>query len=84
MVENNHYKTSDTTLACFLITERFYLTAINYNQPRYEYLFPMSDKIQELANNFLSGNALTDPSDFSRINKKLMRVIHKQVQWEED
>ena len=84
MVDNNHYKTSDTTLACYLITEHFYLTSIDYSQIRYEYSFPLSEGIQEAANNFLSGNALTDPVDFSRVNKKLMRVIRKRCQWEED
>ncbi len=84
MLENNHFKTSDTTLACFLITEKFYLASIDYSQPRYEFSFPMSEGIQEVSNNFLSGNALTDPSSFSRVNKKLMRVIRKQVQWEDD
>ncbi len=84
MVENNHFKTSDTTLACFLITERHYLSAIDYSQPRYEFSFSWSESIQAIADNFLSGNALTNPSAFSRVNKKLMRVIRKQVQWEED
>ena len=83
MEENNHYKTSDTSLASFLITENFYLVGIDYNAPRYEYLFRMADNIQEYANNYLSGNAMTNPSAFSRVNKKLLRVIHRRVQWEE-
>ncbi|HDZ15099.1 hypothetical protein LCGC14_1452470 [marine sediment metagenome] len=84
MVENSNFKTSDTALACFLITEHFYLLAIDYSQPRYEYLFRDVTGIQEVSDDFLSGNALTDPYAFSRINKKLMRVIRKQIQWEED
>jgi len=84
MAENSHYKTSDTTLACFLITEHFYLTSIDYQQVRYEYSFPSSKEIQGAANNYLSGSARTDPITFSRVNKKLMRVIRKRVQWEED
>ena len=82
--DNNHYKTTDSTLACYLITEGFYLTSINYSKLRYEYSFPHSTHIIEVANNYISGNALTDPAAFSRINKKLMRVIRKQVQWEDD
>ena len=82
--QDNHFKTSDTALASFLITERFFLLSIDFSKPRFEFLFPMSEKIQETANNYLSGNALTDPSAFSRINRKLLRVVRKQVQWDED
>ncbi len=82
--ENTHYKTSDTALAAFLITEHFFLVSIDYTQPRFEFLFPMSERILEYATNYISGNALCDPSAFSRVNKKLMRIIRKQVQWGED
>ena len=81
---NTHFKTSDTALAAYLITEHFWVLSIDYGKPRYEYLFAMSEGIQESSNKYLSGNALTDPSSYSRIYRKLLRVIRKQVQWEED
>lgn len=84
MADNSIYRTSDTSLASFLITEHLFLISIDYTQPRFVYLFQESDSLREAANNYLSGNALTDPSAFSRVNKKLMRVIRKQCQWGED
>lgn len=82
--KDTHYKTSDTTLASFLITENFPLLSIDYSQPRFAFIFDDSEKLREAANNYISGNALTDPSAFSRVNKKLLRVIRNQIQWEDD
>ena len=82
--EDTHYKTSDTTLASFLVTDGFPLLSIDYSQPRFEFIFNDSEKLRGVANNYITGNALTDPSAFSRVNKKLLRVIRKQIQWEED
>lgn len=82
--ENAHYKTSDTTLAAYLITENFPLLSIDYEKPRFEFLFDDSEKLREVANKYVSGNAKTDPSAFSRVTKKLLRIIHKQIQWRED
>ena len=81
---DNFYKTSDTALASYLIAADFPLQSIDYSQPRYEFSFPMSLQIQEHATRFLIGKALTNPSIFFKVNKKLRRIIHNQRQWEED
>ena len=81
---DNHFKTSDTALAAFLKVKNFYLVSIDYEKPRYEFHFLNSDQLQEAANSYLIGNALCDPSDYSRIFKKLNRIIFKKVQWEND
>lgn len=75
-------KTTDTALASYLITEGLKLVFIDYSGPRYEYTFDQS--IADLAGKYISGHALTDPSDLIKVNKKLLRVIKKRIQWEED
>jgi len=82
--ENAPYRTSDTALAAFLKVKNYFLISIDYEKPRFEFLFRDSQQIREDANNYIIGNALTDPSDFARIFKKLNRIIYKRVQWEDD
>ena len=81
---DNHYRTSDTALSAFLITKHHFLVSIDYLQPRFEYLFTDSDELRKDANDYVIGNALTDPATFVRIFRKLNRIIRKQVQWEDD
>lgn len=83
-VENNHYKTSDTALAAYLVTEGNKLLNIDYSQPRYEFTFPQSEPLQECVSKFIIGAARTDPAVFNKVNKKLLRIVRNQVQWEED
>ncbi len=84
-MEANHlYRTSDTALASYLITQGFNLRAIDYSLPRFEYGFPMSGEIQEQATKYIAGQALTEPNTFNRVNRKLLRIISKQLQWEAD
>lgn len=84
MSTDNTYRTSDTTLAAFLVTAQYVLLYIDYEKPRFEFVFPMSEQIKEAATKYISGNALTDPFAFARVHRKLLRIIHKQVQWEDD
>ena len=84
MIQDNTYRTSDTTLAAFLITAQYALLSIDYESIRFEFVFRKSNTIRESINKYISGNALTDPSSFARVNRKLLRIIHKQCQWEED
>ena len=84
MNQDNTYRTSDTTLATFLVTKQFALLYVDYSKPRFEFVFPESEQIQDAATKYVSGNALTDPSVFARVNRKLLRIIRKQCQWEED
>ena len=81
---DNHYRTSDTNLASFLVTQHFFLLSIDYTQPRFEFLFTDSEHIREVANNYIVGNALVDPSTYIRVFRKLNRIIRKQCQWNED
>lgn len=84
MPTDKHYQTSDTPLATFLITSGYSLEGIDYSQPRFEFLFLDSPKVRELASQYITGRALTEPVAFDRINKKLLRIIRNQRQWEED
>ncbi len=83
-MNNNHYKTSDTGLATYLITEGCVILSIDYSLPRYEYSFQESPEIRLLADKYIAGKATTDPASFLRVNKKLLRIINKRCQWGED
>lgn len=82
--QDGRYRTSDTALAAFLITEHFLLVFIDYSKPRFEWLFKDSEQIRESANNYIIGNAFTDPSKYSRVFRKANRILRKQCQWEDD
>lgn len=84
MATDNLYKTSDTALASYLVVSGFVLQSIDYSQPRFEFSFIMSSRIQEHASKYLIGAALTDPVVFNKINRKLLRIVHHQIQWEDD
>ena len=75
--------TSDTALATFLITSGYFIERIDYSKPRFEFVFE-TNGARQLADQYISGKALTEPNAFNRINRKLLRIISKQVQWEED
>ena len=80
----NLFRTSDTGLATFLISQSMPLVSIDYTQPRYEYAFNDTPALRDLSTKYLIGNALVDPATLLRINTKLMRIIHNQLQWEQD
>ena len=81
----NHYKTSDTTLAGFLICNGLIPSKIDYSQPRYEYTFVGDNaQLEKLTATFITGQGKVDPVIFARINKKLLRIINRHIQWEED
>jgi len=78
------YTTSDTALATFLIVSSFSLHSIDYSQPRFEFVFVDSPELRDMASQYITGQSLTEPISFNRINKKLLRIIRNQKQWEED
>lgn len=84
MEPDNTFRTSDTSLGAFLVISQFALLYIDYSKPRFEFVFPDSAEIQKAATNYVSGNARTEPSSFARVSRKLLRVVRKQCQWEED
>ena len=81
---NQEFSTTDTALATFLIVAGSSIKHIDYSQPRFEFIFPDTNGIRELANRYVTGLALTEPNAFNRINKKLLRIIARHIQWEED
>jgi len=78
------FSTSDTALATFLVVSGFPVLTIDYSQPRFEFLFLDINGIRQLADAYITGRALTEPSAFNRVNRKLLRIIAKREQWEED
>ncbi len=80
--ENHQYTTTDTALATYLIVEGFALDKIDYSQPRYEFIFKNNtSEIQEYALKYITGKALVDPSAYTRVNRKLLRLVKNQLQW---
>ncbi len=82
--QDNTYRTSDTILGAFLVTKQFALLFIDYDNPRFEFVFPASDEIDLASKKYLSGSALIEPTAFARVNRKLLRCLRKRCQWEED
>ena len=80
-MNNNNYKTTDTALASYLITQGFLLLAIDYSQPRYDFIFKPATKIADYATKYVVGTALVDPATFNRVNRKLLRIVRNQIQW---
>ncbi len=81
-IQEQSYKTTDTALATYLITEGFIPTEIDYSKPRYEFVFPNGNsQLQDLASKYITGQARVDPATFARINRALMRLIKNEQQW---
>ena len=79
---NGAYQTSDTSLACYLITLGFSLDEIDYSQPRFVFTFKEDHNIlQEYEHRYIAGKAKVDPATYSRVNRKLMRAIKNLSQW---
>lgn len=82
MTINNHFATSDSPLATFLIMQGIPIASIDYSKIRYEYVFTTElERIKALSSQYVSGLALVDPATYARVNRKLMRVVKHQVQW---
>jgi len=85
MIEGHaFFKTTDTALATFLIVKDCELVAIDYSAPRYEYQFKDTVSIRELSQAYIIGRGFADASTLIRVNKKLLRLIHRQRQWKDD
>lgn len=79
---NGAYQTSDTPLACYLITLGFILDDIDYSHPRFVFTFKEDhNTLQEYELKYIAGKAKVDPATYSRVNRKLMRTIKNLSQW---
>ncbi len=80
------FKTSDTSLAAYLVTKGLLPSTIDYsNPPRYEIIFANSSKdIHGLASQYIAGLTKVEPITFNRILKKFNRILRNQLQWEDD
>jgi len=77
-------RTTDTAKAAYLVTQDFKLSHIDYSQPRFQFVFEDNDGIDEAADLFLLSKATVEPTQFHRINRKLLRTLHKHLQWGEE
>ena len=79
------FRTSDTALAAFLVTQSFPLNAIDYSSPRFEFVFDGNideDLIKEASQNYQTSKALVDPATYNRILKTLLRAVRDRGQWQ--
>jgi len=79
------YRTSDTPLAAYLITQGNLPAEIDYTEPRYEVVFAgNADSIRKSASEYSAGLAQVEPIVYNRILRKLNRILRNQIQWEDD
>ena len=80
--QNGNFSTTNTSLATYLIIEGFELLSIDYTEPHYKFEFTNEpDNIQEYASKYITGKALVDPATFTRVNRKLIRLLKGKLQW---
>lgn len=77
------YRTSDTPLAAYLITQGYLPSAIDYsNPPRYEIIFTNAPQsIRDLASQYTAGLSQVEPIYFNRILRKLNHILRNNLQW---
>ena len=77
------YRTSDTPLVAYLITQGYLPSAIDYSTPpRYEMVFAnASEDIHNLAFQYTAGLSRVEPIAFNRVLRKLNRILRNQQQW---
>uniref|UniRef100_A0A6M3IT79 DUF5659 domain-containing protein n=1 Tax=viral metagenome TaxID=1070528 RepID=A0A6M3IT79_9ZZZZ len=80
------FKTSDTPLAAYLVTQGHLPSVIDYSSPpRYEIVFAnSSEDIRNVAAHYNAGLAKVEPIAFNRILRKFNRILRNQIQWEDD
>ena len=80
------YRTSDTPLAAYLITQGYLPSSIDYSTPpRWEIVFgDVSEDIRDVASRYIAGLALVEPIAFNRILRRLTRIMRLESQWEGD
>lgn len=81
---NNHYPTSDTSLAGYLYCMGFPIVDIDYSEPRAVILFKEDNaSIREYERLFYTDQAKVTPATFSRIVKRLNVIIRNKSTWEQ-
>ena len=82
MQTNNHYATTDTSLASYLITCGFALNRIDYSGQRFSFHFEGDyDSIKSQETQYIAGLARVDPATYSRVMRNLQRNISERTQW---
>lgn len=82
---NDCYKTTDTALAAYLITLNHIPQDIDYDKPRFEFTFNQNgESINQLATQYITGNARVDPATYNRVYRKLLRIIRNRLQWSDE
>lgn len=72
---NAHYKTKDTPLAAYLITEGFELINVENNSSPSLFVFKDSDKLHQIAVQWHTGNAVGNCFMFYDNYRKCIRML---------
>jgi hypothetical protein len=86
MQQTTKFSTTETALAAYLISEGFELSHIDYTESQYAYFFKESPNkdINFHTVQYMSNKAQSDPKVILATNKKLLRIIRRQIQWDEE
>lgn len=79
---NNHYRTSDTSLAAYLQTEGYPVIDRDTNAQRVTFILNIKEddpKLQELVRLFHAGKARVEPSTFLRNYRILARQAREGI-----
>ena len=81
---NDHYNTSDTSLAVYLYCQGFEIFDIDYSNPRANIIFKEDSKaLREHERLYYTDKALISPTTYARIHKRLNTIIRRQQPWTE-
>ncbi len=78
------YTTTDTSLAAYLYTEGFSIIDIDYSDGRAVIYFRNDNpKIKDFERLFYTGKSAVDAAAYSRIHKRLSKILRLQIVWYE-
>lgn len=81
---NEHYATTDTSLAAYLYCEGFKIVDIDYSSNRASIIFEEDNaQIREHERLYYTDKATITPATYARISKRLSTIIRRQLFWQE-
>lgn len=83
-MNDNSFRTSDTSLATYLFSEGFQIVDIDYSNPRAEFVFKdNSPQIIESVRLYSIGKTQVDASTYARLHRKLTKIVVNRTSWTE-
>ena len=76
MTSDNHFKTSDTHFAAFLVSQGYPVIGRDFSKERVDFVIDIdndSPQLKEYQRLFISGKALVEPENYLQNYRKLSR-----------